>query len=401
MATLESSNRSASSVSSEHSFSARVVADHCELESLVPAWRQLTKKCSWRNPCYEPEFLIPLIKHRGDPSVRVLVVEGKHPEGGPYTLKGLMPLVDQRFYKLPFSCVGAWRPDESFDSTPLLDADHANSAFSTMLRMLSSTGVRLLVFDTVSASHDFDRVLIAGLKELGLSVFPRDHFSRAALTPCGSADEYLQNSLSKNRRKKAKKLLKKLEQRGEVEFAFAQDPAKIHHWAHDFVDLEARGWKGTQETAIASRSDSLAFFLEMADRYGDQRAIRFGRLTLDSTPIAMLVDIASEKHVSAYKTTYDEAFAEYSPGFLLELQNVRWLHDLGCTVCDSCTDPNNKMINGLYDKRLSFQNLVLGLDHGMNRWVDSMLPLMQISARKAKSIKHAMLSMVAGRTRSV
>ena len=75
--------------------------------------------------------------------------------------------------------------------------------------------------------------------------------------------------MSKNRKKKAKRLLKKLEQLGEVEFRFTNATSDIHDWATDFVDLEASGWKGRAGTAIASKPDALAFFLEMADRFGD------------------------------------------------------------------------------------------------------------------------------------
>ncbi|QDV45135.1 hypothetical protein Enr13x_50090 [Stieleria neptunia] len=363
----------------------RLVTDCCEMESLVPAWRRLVGRCAWRNPCYEPEFLIPLIKHRREASARLLVVEGTPTNGDTPELYGVMPLVTMPFYRLPIQCVHAWRPDEAFDSTPLIDADDVEATLTAMFTSLSRQNARLLAFDTVSASPKFDQHVRKTVTENQLSIFTRDRFSRAALEPDGDAEAYLRQSMSKNRRKKARKLLAKLQQVGDVTFEHSGDADELHHWAHQFVDLEASGWKGREGTALACQSESLAFFLEMVDRFGQQDSIRFGRLTLDGAPVAMLVDLHSGDHVSGYKTTYDERFAEYSPGFLLEIQNVHWLHETGCTVSDSCTDPNNELINSLYAERLPFQSIVIGLDSGMHWPVTSLLPLMQSSARIAKS----------------
>ncbi|WP_372899273.1 hypothetical protein, partial [Stieleria sp.] len=125
------------------------------MESLVPAWRRLVERCAWRNPCYEPEFLIPLLKHRSDASARLLVIEGTPANGDASDVYGVMPLVTQAFYRLPIHCVHAWRPDEAFDSTPLLDRQYANEALTAILTSLSETGARLLALDTVSAAPEF------------------------------------------------------------------------------------------------------------------------------------------------------------------------------------------------------------------------------------------------------
>ncbi|WP_220497985.1 GNAT family N-acetyltransferase [Rhodopirellula sp. JC639] len=366
-------------------FSGRIIDDPAALESLVPAWRDLVARCAWRNPCYEPEFLIPLLKHRGDESVGLLVIEGASAMDTNRHLYGVMPLVSKSFYRLPIRSVHAWRPVEAFDSTPLLDREHGDQALSAIFTTLSGRGVRLLAFDTVSADAAFDGLIRRAATQQDRAVFTRDRFSRAAMHPGDDADTYLRQSMSKNRRKKAKRLLKKLQAVGSVSLEHSSEANDVHQWAHDFVDLEAAGWKGRQGTAMACRSESLAFFLEMVDRCAQQDSIRFGRLTLDGAPIAMLVDLHSGGQVSGYKTTYDERFAEYSPGFLLEMQNVHWLHELGCTVCDSCTDPNNELINGLYAQRLAFQSIAIGLDSGMHWPVTSLLPWMQSSARFAKS----------------
>lgn len=386
MIKLASSNRPLLSINPDNRLRARTIDDVCELEVLVPAWRQLIDNCQWRNPCYEPGFLIPLFQHCRQESVQILAVEAFSDANAAPELWALIPIVCRPFYRLPFRCAHTWRPDEAFDSTPLLHAEHASAALQGALEALSVRGVRLLAMDTVSGDPGFDQLIKTVAQTSGLSIFGRNRFSRAALRPDGTADEYLQGILSKNRRKKARRLRKNLEEMGEVKFEHTLNASEVQDWALEFVDLEASGWKGRQGTAIASQSDSLAFFMEMTQRLAVRQSIRLARLTLDSKPIAMLVDICSGGHVSAYKTAFDERYSEHSPGFLIELENIRWLHELDCTICDSCTDPNNEMINRLYRDRLPFQDLAIGLDKGMNPWVNAALPMMQKIARRVKQV---------------
>ena len=390
--TTTAAEESPSASSLRPKIAARFVTDAAELETLVPAWRTLADNCLLRNPCYEPEFLIPLIKHRssekdsGD-AAHVLIVETVGVSSQPTQLLGLLPVVERPFYRLPVRCMHAWRPDEAFDATPLLCPNHSELALAAIFSALSDQGVRLLSMNTVSASDQLQKPLRSVAQSRSLPIFTRDCFERAAIETLGSGDEYLQQSMSKNRRKKSKQLLRRLEREGEVRFEHTDQNADFQAWAQDFVDLEASGWKGKNGSAIACSDNTLSFFLEMVDRFAARGAIRFGKLSLDTTPIAMLVDICSGSHVSGFKVAFDERFADFSPGFLLELQNIRWLHDLGCELCDSCTAPDNELINRLYSSRLPFQSIVVGLDPKMKACVSLALPSIQKAAQFTKSLR--------------
>ncbi len=326
-----------------------------------------------------------MLKSMATPTTRVLVAESSLAENGVPRLIGLMPFCDQRFYKLPIRCAAAWRPDEAFDSTPLLCADVAAAAFDAILSGLSGLGYRMLSFQTLSASPTLTQLLESTTDSRGLSVFQRSRFERAALLLEGSADDYLQRSLSKNRRKKTSKALKRLETVGQVAFEKTDANSDFHSWAQDFVDLEASGWKGRQGTAIANRDETLRFFLDAVQRFADKGRVRFGKLSLDDCPVAMLVDFISGDLVSAFKTTFDERYAEHSPGALLEIQNIRWLFESGFRICDSCTAPDNALINSLYVERLGFQDLVISLTPAANLYVRKLLPTIQTLARRIRS----------------
>ena len=57
---------------------------------------------------------------------------------------------------------------------------------------------------------------------------------------------------------------------------------------------------------------------------------------------------------------YDEAFGDYSPGTLLMLDISRaHLADARIVATDSCTAPNNEMINRLWPHRVTFFDMMI------------------------------------------
>ena len=364
----------------------RFVRPGKDLTDLKRRWRALGERCEWRNPCFEPEMLLPAIAHGTQPGIEILVIELESNAQSASQLLGLMPIVFEPFYRLPLRCAAAWRPDELFDSTPLVDSKHKSAVFKTMLKALRNRRTRLLHFNTVSSANKFNGMVASVCQDLGLHCFQRDHFSRASLRPVGSIDEYSRRALSKNRRKKLSRATRKLQQQGHVEFEWSNGCKDGLQWAEDFLDLEASGWKGRSGSALASHTNTLKYFLELTENLISNDRLRMARLTLDQSPIAMLYDVQYGNHISAYKTAFDERYADFSPGAVLEWQNVQRLFQLGDVMVDSCTDPNNGLINGLYADRLEYQHLVIGLEPRMAPLINRVLPMIQRIGRKLGSV---------------
>ena len=107
-----------------------------ELESMAAAWSQLAEQSIWRNPFFEPEFLVPALIHLNDCNARCLIVEEVFGKSN-VRLLGLVPLTEQRVYGLPLKSVVGWKHDQCFDSTPLLHQDCAGEAMDMMLEFLA------------------------------------------------------------------------------------------------------------------------------------------------------------------------------------------------------------------------------------------------------------------------
>ena len=87
--------------------------------------------------------------------------------------------------------------------------------------------------------------------------------------------------------------------------------------------------------------------------FGASARGRLERLTisLDGEPIAMLASFITPPGAFSYKTAFDERFARYSPGVLLQRENLAMLDDASVAWCDSCAAADHPMIDHIWRER--------------------------------------------------
>ena len=109
-------------------------------------------------------------------------------------------------------------------------------------------------------------------------------------------------------------------------------------------------------------------------------------ILLDGNPIAMLCDFTTPTHGVAYKTAFDDAFQQYSPGLIAELENIEAVHQRsGMEWIDSATAADNQTMNRIWGQRLPFQNVLVSLQSGPSRWLVNRLPQVQSCWRTVRS----------------
>jgi CelD/BcsL family acetyltransferase involved in cellulose biosynthesis len=84
-------------------------------------------------------------------------------------------------------------------------------------------------------------------------------------------------------------------------------------------------------------------------------------VNFDGRPIARRCAFAAGEGSFAFKTAYDEEFADFSPGAMLEMASIRQLQALpGVKWMDSCASADNFLINRLSNDRKTIQSLTVG-----------------------------------------
>ncbi len=132
-------------------------------------------------------------------------------------------------------------------------------------------------------------------------------------------------------------------------------------WAGAYLALEAKGWKGETGSALAQDPATRGFFHAVLAGAAAAGKLDMLRMELDGRPIAMLVNLFRPPGGFAFKTTFDEDFARFSPGVLLQIENLALLDHGDLAWIDSCAVENHSMIDSIWAERRAVVRVTLPL----------------------------------------
>jgi CelD/BcsL family acetyltransferase involved in cellulose biosynthesis len=176
-------------------------------------------------------------------------------------------------------------------------------------------------------------------------------YSRALLERGESPDDYWSSTVRKKKRKEIGRLENRLAELGEVKAERSCSSDDASEWIAQFLTLEASGWKASEGAALAKEESTSAFFREALVHGLAQGRVELLRLTVGDRVIAMLVNFVAGAGSFSFKIAYDEEFARYSPGILIEKANLQRLANPTFGWMDSCAVEDHPMINSLWKGR--------------------------------------------------
>ncbi len=243
-----------------------------------------------------------------------------------------------------------------FDGTPLLHHRHGQEALTALFRQVRSP----FLLESVPDGDPFGTVLEASARASHRRIEEFDTFSRGVFTCDRSAEDYLKDTHSRNRRNKFRRWRKQLRGEGTLELQALEIGETLEPWMAQFLTLEAKGWKGRNGTAIACTASDTAFFRYALAKLHGQGRLMFWRLMRDGEPVAMLYGMRHRRHVSFGKITYDEDHARQTPGALMLLDVMDWTYGRGdIDFMDACGRPGNHMIDALWKERLTVSDWLI------------------------------------------
>lgn len=331
-----------------------------ELEepATLAAWERLVTRAAEPNPFFEPWYLLPSLRQWG---TGVKVAAWYH-DG---RLAGLLPLArsaDYYGHRVPHAA--GWLHANAFCGVPLVASGHETAFWQALIAHLDRRpGAALLLH---LPRLPVDGPIFAALETV-LAGHRRSHYiaareARAMLTGETSAAAYLEAAMSAKKRKELRRQHNRLAEEGTLTFERVEGDEAVEAWTAEFLALEAAGWKGEAGSALASAPDTRALFTEALQ--GAAAAGRLERLALrlDGRAIAMLANFITAPGAYSYKTAFDEAYARFSPGMLLQLENLALLERDGIRWTDSCAVEGHPMIERLWRdaRRMASVNIAIG-----------------------------------------
>lgn len=360
-----------------------VVADRAALSRYVPAWEALAANALEPNVFAEHWMLLPALEAFGDSADTrfVLVLVHDPRSGAEPALGAIFPLQRLRRYRgLPFRHFSIWNHLHCFLGTPLVHRGHARACLAAFLDWLgrNGRGERVIEWRDIAADGPFYEALTGVLDGTSRSRFSVQRYTRAVLRPRAGGEAYLEQALPGKSRKEFRRLERRLADTAPLEYAELGAGDDTDYWIRSFLALEASGWRGRLGTALDSTEAGRRFFIRAAAEAARRGRLMMLGLRVGGRFVAMKCNLLAGEGSFAFKIAFDESYARYSPGVLLELENIRRFHGRAeLRWMDSCADPDHFMANRLWLDRRELVSMVTAAGGFVDRLFVSSLPALR------------------------
>ena len=364
-----------------------VVRDLAELTEHRRGLEDLAADVLESNIFYEPLLLEPAVRYFGAGRQLELLLVYRS-DGGPRPgprLEGFFPFerVD-RYSGLPVTALVSFKHLHCFLCTPLIRRQGANETFSAALDwLMKASGATLIELGPIGATGSVHQLLLQELHQRRRLFWLRNWSTRAFFEPGVDAERYLRGAISGLSLKEVRRKARRLGEQGRLAWRDLEPGEDARPWLDDFLRLEASGWKGRERSALACSAEEREFFVAAATAAHAHGRLMLLGLFLDDRPLALKCNFMNADGGYAFKIAFDEEYRAFSPGFLLEVENVRRLHRRPrIRWMDSCADAEHAMINRLWPGRRSMATVVFGTGHAPGDLLVSLLPLLRWGRRR-------------------
>lgn len=271
-------------------------------------------------------------------------------------LCGLMPLATlPRYGRWPIPHVQNWLHHNAFLGSPLVRKGYADCFWRELLAGLDTDPGQGLFFHinglTIGGevTHALEVICDAQRRRCALVQQTDRALLEHGLTPAA----YYEQAVRSKKRKELRRQKNRLAEEGALTFTRDDSSTGLAEWTEEFLALEKRGWKGRNGSALASFPETRALFSEVLAGAAALGKVERLDLRLEGRPLAMLVNFHSPPGSFSFKTAFDEDFARYSPGVLLQIENLALLDRADIEWCDSCAAQGHPMIDSIWTGRRS------------------------------------------------
>ncbi|GGC22430.1 hypothetical protein GCM10011371_07640 [Novosphingobium marinum] len=351
-----------------------------ELDEDNAAWDALALSASEPNPFFESWYLLPSLRALDrDGSVEIV----RFALGG--RLSGLIPMVRKaRHYRHPLPNRATWMHGNCFLGAPLVARGAEEAFWEALLEHLDrvpGTSLFLHLPAMPLGGRLFEALQAVVRAQSRFAAIVRCE-ERALLASHLSPEAYFEAAISGKKRKELRRQTKRLREEGDTRFDGRTDSDGIVEWTQDFLSLEASGWKGRAGSAMASHPGTRALFEHALAGAAERGRLERLSLLLDGKPIAMLATFLAAPGAFSYKTAFAEDYARFSPGVLLQRENLAVLANEDIAWSDSCASADHPMIDHIWRERRAIGSVSVAVGGGARQSLFSAIGT--VEARRAK-----------------
>lgn len=310
-------------------------------------WRALERRSLLGNPFLSPSFLIPQPSSNsttGAPQLLTII-----DDQGRWQAAGLFERV-RGTRQLPLPHLRAVRMQHAYKTGVLIDATHSQEVVNALWNFTRVQGFHGLAFPLFPMGSSLDCLLVDRCRQEQLAVITDDLFERAAVNSLYTG---VDTGMSIRRAKSLRRGQRALQKHGELAMRFRSCSPHDLSAVEQFLYLEALGWKGNAQTALACQAVEAHAFRQIALGLASRDRIRFAELVIEDRVIASMCLLRSEADYYAFKIGWDPQFERGCPGFLLAHEIRQRVNELpGCERIDSCAAAGSFLEHVWPDRKL-------------------------------------------------
>jgi CelD/BcsL family acetyltransferase involved in cellulose biosynthesis len=284
-------------------------------------------------------------------------------------LQAVVPLARRpQFKRLPMRTLHSWCHAYAFLSTPLVHRVHAGAAIDALLDWFAGNPrtVDVLEFANIAMDGAFAAALEAALGRRPHLLARSTRWTRA-LHRLDAPDD--PEHISARQRSTLRRKERRLAEEGRLAYRTLAPGDDLAAWIDAFLRVEASGWKGRAGTAMEADTGGRTFLMAACTAARARGQLHMLALELDGIPVAMKCNFLAGDHAFTFKIAYDEAYARFSPGVLLELHQmatIRASHP-GLRAIDSCSSSDNALFPRLWPGRREMGDVAILRNTLVNR----------------------------------
>ncbi|MEP7041513.1 MAG: GNAT family N-acetyltransferase [Dokdonella sp.] len=341
------------------SYAVSTISDHALPQAIARDIDVLAEEAVEPSIFVEAWMLAPALEHLIAEDVVIALVrdgEGK--------LAGLFPFESRnRFSGLPMRAMSLVAHPHALLFTPLISKHRTDDVIGAFLDWVAAGSAPAGIVDlrNITVDGPFAQSLeraLRGRRGWSRHVETRE---RALFKPRDNPEA----GVSGKHRKELRRLERRLADSGKLTYRTFEAGEPVQPWIDQFLALEVRGWKGQEGGRAFDRDEGGRIFFDRIIHAGAARGrIQMFSMLLDDVPIAMKINFLLGDGGYAFKIAYDEEYAKYSPGVLLEVFFMTHIVEQCPAVAwvDSGARSDHPMINRLWTDRRSVGDHLLA--HG-------------------------------------
>ena len=371
-------------------YDVRAVADWRELDRWRDEWERLATSTLEASPAAEHWVLAPALRYLGTGTgAHVVIVTRRAAPGGASAgaLCGVFPIALRKMPGFRTPLVEIWHHMYAMSAPPLLARSEAAGCLQAFLRWLQREmpAAVLLKVPELRIGGPFHACLAEVLADMRLDFSVEACWSRAWFRPARDAETYIAGLGNARHRKEWRRLERRLSERGPLTYDELQPDGDVRAWIDAFATLEAAGWKGAKGTAFASNRDHLAWLHEVGAAAFARGRLMMLALRAGGETVAIKLNVLGAEGGYAFKIAYNEHLEKFSPGVLLELENVRRLHGRpGIEWMDSLAAPGHSLAERVWSDKAAFASLLIAPGRLAGRLVLAARPMLRLAKRAAR-----------------